>query len=118
MVVEIEGFMALVEIEELLVLFLVLVGYAPVIRAYTRVDRRKWLFAGYTALVIGRLATILEGFAAPGVFNTVEHGIGVMVAGGLFAVYTYKYAQGMDRQASSGLPTGGSQNTGNRDGFG
>lgn len=107
-----------VEIEEVLILVLVLVGYAPVIRAYTQVDRSKWIFAGYTALVIGRVATVAEGFIVPAVFNAVEHGVGVMIAGGLFAIYTYRYAQEIDWTETHDLPTGVGHDNGSSDGFG
>jgi len=78
-----------VEIEELFVLLVLLVGYVPVIRAYVSRRRAPWLFAGYTALVVGRAATILEDLALAGVLGFVEHAVGVALAGLLFLVHFY-----------------------------
>lgn len=82
-----------VEIWEVIVLLMMLIGYIPLIRAYTRVNRTTWLFAGYTALIIGRIATVAEGFVMPTIFNAIEHGIGILLAGGLFVLYTYQHTK-------------------------
>lgn len=101
-----------VDIQEGLILVLVLVGYAPVVRAYSRWDRTKWLFAGYTALVIGRVATIAEGFVAPTILDAVEHGVGIAIPGGLFAIYAYRYAEVIGRRETRDVPAGGGHDEG------
>ena len=85
-----------VEIEELFVLLVLLVGYVPVIRAYASRRRAPWLFAGYSALLVGRAATILEDLAFAGVFGFVEHAVGVALAGLLFLVHFYTVARRFD----------------------
>jgi hypothetical protein len=76
-----------VETEELFVLLLVLAGYIPVIRAYVQQQRALWLFVGYTALLVGRAATILEDFFATGLWIVAEHGVGVALAGVCFLAH-------------------------------
>jgi|GEM_PF-6834078 len=87
-----------VETEELFILALVLAGYVPVIRAYVRQQRALWLFVGYTALLVGRAATILEDFYASGLWVVAEHGVGVALAGVCFlAHFTVTARRGRDR---------------------
>lgn len=76
-----------VETEELFIFVLVLAGYLPVIRAYVRQQRALWLFVGYTALLVGRAATILEDFLASGLWVVAEHGVGVALAGACFLAH-------------------------------
>lgn len=64
-------------------------GYLPIILAYIRRSHVRWLLFAYTALVVGGAATLLEGFFLPDLLNVVEHGIGVMGAGLLFALTAY-----------------------------
>jgi len=78
---------ATVETEELFIFALVLAGYVPVIRAYVRQQRALWLFVGYTALLVGRGATILEDFFVSGLWVVAEHGAGVALAGACFLAH-------------------------------
>jgi hypothetical protein len=80
------------EVEELFVLVLVGAGYVPVIRAYAGNRESFLLFAGYSALLVGRLATVLEDIAFPTVLATVEHVVGVALAGLLFFGHFYYLA--------------------------
>jgi hypothetical protein len=95
-----------VETEELFIFALVLAGYVPVIRAYVRQQRALWLFVGYTALLVGRGATILEDFFASGLWVVAEHGVGVALAGACFlAHFTVTARRGRDRADLEGDPT-------------
>jgi hypothetical protein len=76
-----------VETEELFVLALVLAGYVPVVRAYARRRRARWFFLGYTALLVGRAATIAEDFVGSGLWVVAEHGVGVALAGVCFLLH-------------------------------
>ncbi len=78
-----------IEPTELIALIIVLAGYIPVIIAFKRRGHVKWLFAAYTALLIGVVATVLEGFIYPVALNYVEHGIGIGLAGVLFFYCAY-----------------------------
>jgi hypothetical protein len=92
-----------VETEELFIFVLVLAGYVPVIRAYARQQRALWLFVGYTALLVGRAATILEDFFASGLWIVAEHGVGVALAGVCFlAHFTVTARRGGDRADRDG----------------
>lgn len=78
-----------VEVGEAFVLFLVVVGYVPVLRAYVAKRAAAWLVAGYTAILIGRAASLAEAFYWPAVLNLVEHAVGITLAACLFFVHFY-----------------------------
>lgn len=76
-----------VAVTEVFVFALVTAGYLPVLSAYARDPRYKWLLAGYTALLLGRAITVLEEVVSVPGLNLLEHGIGVGLAGVLLAVH-------------------------------
>jgi hypothetical protein len=78
-----------IEPDEVIVLLIILAGYIPVIVSYTRSKGTRWLFLGYTALLVGAAATVIEGRIYPATLNYIEHIVGVMGAGILFLVCTY-----------------------------
>lgn len=78
-----------VEVNEVVVLLIALVGYFPVIFAFRRRNETKWLFIAYSALLFGTIATIAENLVYPDAFNYLEHGIGIMGAGILFVLCSY-----------------------------
>lgn len=73
------------------VLFLVLFfGYVPIIFIYLSYRQIKLFFFGYTAILIGVLASNIEPFWAKSAMNLIEHGVGVGLAGMLFLLYAYR----------------------------
>ena len=78
-----------IEVGEAFVLFLVALGYVPVIRAYRLEREFPWLVAGYTALLAGRIAAVAGSVAYPGVLEFVEYGIGIALTAACFAIHFY-----------------------------
>jgi hypothetical protein len=78
------------------VLFLVTLGYVPVLRAYTLERDSPWLVAGYTALVVGRFAAVAEAVTYPTLLNLLEHGVGIALAATLFSIHFYVRWQSED----------------------
>ena len=74
-----------VDANEAVVFVIALLGLAPVIVAYARYRSTSLFFLGYVALLVGAAATIAESFVLPDVLNVVEHGVGIALAGALFA---------------------------------
>lgn len=74
---------------EAFVLFLVALGYVPVLRAYRLEREYPWLVAGYTALLAGRAAAVAPAVVAPGVLDAVEYGVGIALAAACFGVHFY-----------------------------
>ena len=92
------------DIGEAFVLFLVTLGYVPVIRAYSLKRESPWLLAGYTALLLGRVAAVVEGMMYPTVLALVEHGVGIALASILFSVHFYGEWQGETSRYRSRWP--------------
>jgi hypothetical protein len=72
----------------LMALFLTPIMFATFRRL--RLSGKAWLLLGYTAMMVGYVTTIAEGYYAPDLFNFIEHlsyavsGIGFL--GGLWNV--------------------------------
>lgn len=86
--------------EELFVLGLLLAGYVAVVRAYARDRSAKWLFFGFTALLVGRISTVLEETFLSPLWVVPEHGVGVGLAGLCFLLHFYTLATGSDERAA------------------
>ncbi|MBI2565340.1 hypothetical protein HYV79_05160 [Candidatus Woesearchaeota archaeon] len=79
-----------IEVNEVIILLLILIGYIPVIHAYFKYKSTiTWFFLGYTTLLIGSIATILETFFYPVLLNYVEHLIGTLLSALLFLTNAY-----------------------------
>jgi len=81
--------MAPFEIGEAFVLFLVALSYVPVLRAYTIERESPWLVAGFTTLLLGRIAAVAETVVLPVVLNVVEHGVGIALTAAFFTLHFY-----------------------------
>ncbi|AFK19787.1 hypothetical protein E6P09_01210 [Haloferax mediterranei ATCC 33500] len=64
-----------------------LVGLIPVVTQYR--DETKLFTAGYVLLVAGMVATNVEVFLLEPLFNFVEHGLGIGMAGITFLAAAY-----------------------------
>lgn len=73
--------------KELVLVVIALVGLVPLLRHYR--PEAKWFAAGYGLLVVGAVATNLEALVLGSVFDLVEHGVGLMGSGLLFAAAAY-----------------------------
>ena len=76
--------MALIDGSAVLTLFIVGLGYVPVIWVYKEYPKTKLFYLGYTCLVIGAIATILQSLAYAEIFQFILYVIGVMGSGILF----------------------------------
>jgi hypothetical protein len=83
--------MSALEPNEVIVLVLLLIGYVPLVASVRRREFTRWFFFAYTALLIGGIATVVEGFWYPDQFNLVEHLVGVALAGVLFLLGAYMH---------------------------
>jgi len=86
--------------EELFVLGLLLVGYAGVLRAYARDRSARWLLLGFTALLVGRVSTVLEDAFLSPLWVVPEHGVGVGLAGLCFFLHFYTLATRPDERGA------------------
>ena len=67
---------------------LMLVFLTPVMVLSVRAIRlagKRWFVAGYAAIAVGYVLTIIEGYAAPDLLNTLEH-ITHGIAGSCFLI--------------------------------
>ncbi len=78
-----------IDSKELVPLAVLILGFVPILASAWRGQVVKWTTTAYTALLIGGVATVAEHLTAPTVLNYVEHGVGVGLAGVLFAVTAY-----------------------------
>ncbi|RKD95005.1 hypothetical protein [Halopiger aswanensis] len=76
---------------EFILLIVSIVGLAPILLRYT--SEAKWFAVGYGCIVVGLIATNAEGIALGGVFNGIEHSVGIMGAGITFAYAVYDRRQ-------------------------
>ncbi|MBN2840683.1 MAG: hypothetical protein JXP37_07000 [Coriobacteriia bacterium] len=56
--------------------FLMLVFLTPVMMLSVRaidLSGKRWFVAGYLAIALGYVLTIIEGYIAPDLMNTIEH---------------------------------------------
>lgn len=72
---------------ELVIFAVAVIGLLPVI-AYYRTETRLFVFA-YAFLVAGAIATNVENLILPDVINFLEHTVGILGAGAMFAVAAY-----------------------------
>lgn len=73
---------------ELVLLTIALVGLIPVFLRYT--EDAKWFAVGYCCLVVGVIATNAEALVLGDILNIVEHGVGLMGGGIVFAYAIYQ----------------------------
>ena len=73
-----------------LTLFIVGLGYVPVIWVFKEYPKTQFFYLGYTCLLMGVLASTLRAFASPEFFDFVFHSIGVLGAGVLFFAFAYR----------------------------
>ncbi|AEH35327.1 hypothetical protein [Halopiger xanaduensis] len=78
---------------ELILLIVSVVGLAPILLRYT--SEAKWFAVGYGCIVAGLIATNAEGIALGGVFNGIEHSVGIMGSGIAFAYAVYHRRQAL-----------------------
>lgn len=78
---------------ELQIFILALAMTPLIVWMYRAIDlpQKHWLAAAITAMIGAYLATILEGFAFPDLFNDVEHGL-YAIAGACFVVVAFGIA--------------------------
>jgi len=88
-------------IGEAFVCFLLVLGYVPVVRAYAVERDSPWLLAGFSALLLGRLASLTVRLGGPAELLAVDHGVGVALAGLLFAAHFYRGERGGARTGSA-----------------
>ncbi|MFC7072598.1 hypothetical protein ACFQJ7_17300 [Halovenus rubra] len=75
-------------------------GLVPVLSQYK--EDTKWFTAGYLLLVVGILATNVEGVVLPVVLNMTEHVVGIGFAGVVFLYAAYQRRQRIVNQHGDG----------------
>lgn len=73
--------------KELILVLIALLGAIPVAIQYR--SRSKWFALGYAMLCIGAISTNLEALFLGDLLNFVEHGVGLMGSGLVFATAAY-----------------------------
>ena len=87
----------MVEINEVIVLIVAVLGYAPILIAYLKNKELFWLFTAYTLFLIGCIVTIIEEFLYPDLLNFIEHFVGIMGMGILCFVCAFLSHQKMQK---------------------
>jgi len=72
---------------EAFVLFLVALGYVPAVRAYSVEREDPWLVAGYSALLVGRVAAVAGTVTRVDLLLLLEHGVGIALAAVCFVIH-------------------------------
>ncbi|MDO8916172.1 MAG: hypothetical protein Q7W16_08845 [Coriobacteriia bacterium] len=61
---------------------------------------RRWFVSGYLAVIAGYVFTVVEGYFAPDLFNTLEH-VSYAVGGVCFAVGAWSVLTSARRRSAS-----------------
>lgn len=83
-----------IESNEVVVLLIILSGYFPIILSYFK-NKSKLslgsgsLFLAYTALLVGGIATVFEGFIYSEELHFIEHSVGLFLSSLIFLVCAY-----------------------------
>lgn len=78
-----------VEALEVTSLVVVAIGYLILIAELRKHKNLLYIFIAYTFLLIGAVATVLEGFYFPNALNFVEHLVGRTFAGIVFGLTAF-----------------------------
>lgn len=69
------------------ILVVAVIGLLPIV-AYYRTETRVFVFA-YAFLLTAAIATNVENVILPDIFNLIEHAVGILGSGIMFAVAAY-----------------------------
>lgn len=76
---------------EVMTLIIVLFGYFSVMFTHREHPKAQWVFYGYTALLLGSMATVLNDIFFPGELTLLAHAIGVTGGGIFFLLWAYEH---------------------------